>query len=67
MYQKEFILRSKVPCRVSFCSMTLDSRVHAWGEGGTKSKISSKHYLLNMVFLSKSYMKAFILGALGTQ
>ena len=60
--------------------MTLDSRVHAggggggggggskWG-GGARSKSSSKYYmyLLSMVFLSKSYMKAFILGALGTQ
>ena len=35
--------------------------------GGTRSKSSSKYYLLNMVFLSKSYMIAFILGALGTQ
>ena len=32
---KEFILKSMVPCRVSFCSMTLDSRVHdgGWGLG----------------------------------
>ena len=42
--------------------MTLDSWVHAGGGGG-RSKSSSKYYLLNMVFLSKSYMKAFILGA----
>ena len=64
MYKKEFILRSNISCRVSFCSMTLDSRVRG---GGTRSKSSSKCYLLNMIFLSKSYMKVFILGALGTQ
>ena len=44
--------------------MTLDSRVHG---GGARSKSSSKFYHLNMVFLRKSYMKAFILGALGTR
>ena len=66
MYQKEFILRSKVPCRVSFCSMTVDSRVHARG-GDSRSKSTSNNYLLNRVFLSKSYMKAFKVGALGTQ
>ena len=32
-YQKTFILRSYVQHRVSFYSMTLDSRVHARGEG----------------------------------
>ena len=31
--------------------------------GETRSKSSSKNYLLNLVFLSKIYMKAFILGA----
>ena len=30
--------------------------------GGTRSK-SSKYYLLSIVFLSKNYMKAFMLGA----
>ena len=30
---------------------------------GTSLKSSSKFYLLNMVFLIKSYMNAFILGA----
>ena len=47
--------------------MTLDSRVHAGGGGGggggARSKYSSKYYLLNMIYLSRSYMKAFILGA----
>ena len=43
--------------------MTLDSRVHAGGGGGARSKSSSKYYLLNMIYLSRSYMKAFILGA----
>ena len=37
-----------------------------WGVR-TRSKSSSKYCFLNMVFLSKSYMKAFILGAIGTQ
>ena len=42
--------------------MTMDSRVHAGG-GGARSKSSCKYYLLDMVYLSTSYMKAFILGA----
>ena len=33
------------------------------GGGGARSKSSSKYYLLNMIYLSRSYMKAFILGA----
>ena len=32
--QMNMILRSKVPCKVSFCTMKLDARVHAGGGGG---------------------------------
>ena len=31
------------------------------------SESSNKYNLLNMVFVSKSYRKAFIFGALGTE
>ena len=51
---------------VSFCSMTLDHGP-CRGGGGARSKSCSNFYLLNMIFLSKSYMKAFILEALGAQ
>ena len=41
-YQKPFILRTKVPCRVDFHSITSDPRVHAGRELEVKSSASSK-------------------------
>ena len=56
-YQKAFILRPYVPCRVCYESMTLDPRVNAWG----RARVHIVVKLQNMAFLFQSFLEVHIL------
>ena len=56
-YQKAFILRPYVPCRVCYESLTSDPRVHVRGRARCQNEV----HLQNLVFLLQSFLEVNIL------